>query len=130
MFEGISSANVIEALVVAAIVAAVAYLFRRSKAARLRRELAEEAMQRERQREEEFERLLEEFRVLSQNRRGAAVLPAKAERQAGLKPESEAMQRLIDEGFIHRLSEHPKYCELGVKGWTWLKYRHSRGVRL
>ena len=128
MFDGILT-EVAGGLAVAAILAVVAYLYRRRKAARLRREQVEEAAWVQRQREEDFKRLFEEFRALSYNRRGAAVLPAKAERQAELEPGSEALQRLKDEGYIHSIPEDPKYYELSGKGWTWLKDRNSREVR-
>ena len=103
----ITLGSVIAALFVAAIVGAVDRLFKQEKAARLRRRRAEEEG-----------RLLEAFCALSRRRRGTAVLPSKAAKQAGLQRSSEALKRLRDEGYISPIPGRPDYFELTGKGWS------------
>lgn len=110
--------SVIAALFLAVIVAVVNLLFKQEKAARLRRRRAEEE-----------ERLLEGFRVLSRRRRGTAVLPSKAAKQAGLHRSSEALKRLRDEGYISPIPGRPDYFELTGEGWSrCLENQNSREV--
>ena len=103
----ITLGSVIAALFVAAIVGAVNRLFKHEKAARLRRRRAEEEG-----------RLLEGFRTLSRRRRGAAVLPSKAAKQAGLQHSSEALKRLRNGGYISPSSGRTDYFELTERGWS------------
>lgn len=110
--------SVIAALFLVVIVALVNLLFKQEKAARLRR-----------RRVEEEERLLEKFCVLSRRRRGTAVLPSKAAKQAGLQRSSEALKRLQDEGYISQIPGRPDYFELTGEGWSrCLANRNSREV--
>lgn len=99
--------SVIAALFVAAIVTAVNHLSKQVKAARLRRRRAEEEG-----------RLLEQFCALSRRRRGTAVLPSKAAKQAGLRHSSEALKRLRDGGYISPIPGRPDYFELTGEGWS------------
>ena len=103
----ITLGSVIAALFVAAIVGAVNRLFKQEKAARLRRRRAEEEG-----------RLLEAFCALSRRRRGAAVLPSKAAKQAGLQHSSEALKRLRNGGYISPSSGRTDYFELTERGWS------------
>ena len=115
----ITLGSVIAALFVAAIIGAVNRLFKQEKAARLRRRRAEEEG-----------RLLEGFHALSRRRRGAAVLPSKAAKQAGLQHSSEALKRLRNGGYISPISERPNYFELTEKGWSrCLDSQDSREVK-
>jgi hypothetical protein len=110
--------SVIAALFVAVIVAAVNHLFKQVKVARLRR-----------QRAEEEGRLLEQLCALSRRRRGTAVLPSKAAKQAGLRHSSEALKRLRDGGYISPTPGRPDYFELTEEGWSrCLKNQNSREV--
>lgn len=98
--------SAIAALFLAAIVAVVGRLFKQEKAARLRRRRAEEE-----------DRLLEGFRALSRRRRGTAVLPSKAAKQAGLQHSSGALERLRDGGYVSPIPGRPDYFELTGEGW-------------
>ncbi len=104
---GIVLGSVIAALFVVAIVAAVGFSLRQEKAARLRRRRAEEE-----------ERLLGAFRALSRRRRGTAVPPARAAKQAGLEHPGEALERLRDGGYISPVPGRPGYYALTAKGWS------------
>jgi hypothetical protein len=104
---GIILGSAIAALFVATIVAAVGFSLRQERAARLRS-----------RRVEEEERLLGAFRTLSRRRRGTAVPPARAAKQAGLEHPGEALERLLDGGYISPVPGRPGYFALTEVGWS------------